>query len=213
MHRRLLLATAGLWGALSSTLVAAQSPSPAAPVAVDLAGVRYPATVSVGGSTLVLNGAGIRWRLVVRVYTAGLYLAGKASTPEAVLAATGPKRMHVVMLRDIDGNDLGKLFTRGMQDNSSREDFAKSIPGTLRMAELFAAKKRLAQGEHFSVDWLPGQGTTILINGKPQGEPIKEPEFFNALMRIWLGTSPADAALKDALLGQAPRPGGGTNHN
>ena len=211
MHRRLLLATAGLWGALASPFAAAQSPSNAA--AVELAGVRYPPTVQVGGSTLALNGAGIRWRLVVRVYTAGLYLAGKVSTPEAVLSSPGPKRMHVVMLRDIDGNDLGKLFTRGMQDNSSREDFARSIPGTLRMAELFAAKKRLAQGEHFSVDWVPGQGTTIVLNGKPQGEPIREPEFFQALMRIWLGTSPADAALKDALLGLPPRTGGSTNHN
>ena len=156
MHRRLLLATAGLWGALSSTLVAAQSPSPAAPVAVDLAGVRYPATVSVGGSTLVLNGAGIRWRLVVRVYTAGLYLAGKASTPEAVLAATGPKRMHVVMLRDIDGNDLGKLFTQGMEKNSPREIFAKSINGTIKMADLFSKRKKLGSGESFTVDWVPG---------------------------------------------------------
>ncbi len=31
----------------------------------------------------------------------------------------------------------------------------------------------------------------------------KEPEFFNALLGIWLGKSPADAQLKDALLGQA----------
>lgn len=211
MQRRLLLATAGLWGALSSTRIAAQPQSAA--TATELAGVRLSPTVQVGGSTLVLNGAGIRWRLVVRVYTAGLYLAAKASTPEAVLAAAGPKRLHVVMLRDIDGNDLGKLFTRGMQDNSSRADFAKSIPGTLRMAELFAVKKRLTQGESFSVDWLPGQGTSILINGKLQGEPIKEPEFFQALMRIWLGTSPADANLKDALLGLPPRTASETNYN
>lgn len=211
MQRRLLLATAGLWGALSSTRIAAQPQSAA--TATELAGARLSPTVQVGGSTLVLNGAGIRWRLVVRVYTAGLYLAAKASTPEAVLAAAGPKRLHVVMLRDIDGNDLGKLFTRGMQDNSSRADFAKSIPGTLRMAELFAVKKRLTQGESFSVDWLPGQGTSILINGKLQGEPIKEPEFFQALMRIWLGTSPADANLKDALLGLPPRTASETNYN
>ena len=42
----------------------------------------------------------------------------------------------------------------------------------------------------------------------PQNEPIKEPEFFNALLRIWLGPSPADRLLKDALLGHAaPTPG------
>ena len=52
----------------------------------------------------------------------------------------------------------------------------------------------------------PGQGTTVLINGKASIEPIKEPEFFSALLRIWLGHAPADAQLKDALLGKAPAP-------
>ena len=45
----------------------------------------------------------------------------------------------------------------------------------------------------FPVDFVPGVGTNVLINGKPQFEqPIKEPEFFNALMKIWLGKNPAD---------------------
>jgi hypothetical protein len=204
MHRRhLLLATAGTWAATAATRTARAQGS--ATAAVELAGVRYAPTANLGGATLSLNGAGIRYRFVVRVYTAGLYLATKATTTEAVLSAAGPKRLHVVMLRDIDGNDLGKLFTRGMQDNSPREEFAKSIPGTLRMAEVFATKKRLAQGESFGFDWLPGQGTVLMLNGKPFGEPIKEPEFFHALMRIWLGPSPADANLKDALLGLPPK--------
>jgi hypothetical protein len=174
---------------------------------VEHAGVKYPSTVAVAGQNLRLNGSGIRYRFVVKVYTAGLYLQGRAATPEAVIAAPGPKRLHVVMLRDIDANELGKLFTRGMQDNVSRADFAASIPGTLRMADIFQAQKRLSAGDNFSVDWVPGRGTTVLVNGQPQGEPIREPEFFNALMMIWLGPRPADVALKDALLGVA-RPGG-----
>jgi hypothetical protein len=172
---------------------------------VELSGVRYAPTAAVAGSNLVLNGAGIRYRFVVKVYTAGLYLSTRANTPEAVLAAPGPKRLHVVMLRDIDATELGRLFTKGMQDNSSREEFAKSIPGTLRMAEIFQAKKRLATNENFSVEWQPGVGTVVLVNGRAQGEPIKEPEFFNSLMRIWLGERPADALLKDALLGLPAR--------
>ena len=41
------------------------------------------------------------------------------------------------------------------------------------------------------------------VKGKQQGEPFKEPEFYAALMRIWLGTTPAVNKLKDALLGKA----------
>ena len=182
----------------------------AAPAGVEISGVRFARTASVGGSTLQLNGAGTRYKFVVRVYTAGLYLGGKAATPEEVYATPGPKRLHVVMLRDIDANELGRLFTRGMQDNAPREAFSKSIPGTLRMADIFSAKKRLAAGENFSVDFVPGVGTSVLVNGKPQGEPVREVEFFNALMSIWLGPNPADDGLKAALLGQqaaAPRSG------
>ena len=178
---------------------------------LDLAGVKIPPSVQLAGNTLQLNGAGIRYKFVVKVYTAALYLGSKAATPEAVQGAPGPKRLSVVMLRDIDANELGRLFTRGMQDNSTREEFGKSIAGTLRLADLFSAKKRLAAGEYFSVDFVPGVGTTVLVNGQAaSGEPIKEPEFFNALMRIWLGKQPADAALKDNLLGRAASNVGGS---
>jgi len=207
--RPALLAAALLAGAPAL----AQAPATAAiavPSPQDLAGVKLTPTVQVAGSTLALNGAGVRYRFVVKVYTAALYLGTRATTTEAALGQPGPKRLHVVMLRDIDANELGRLFTRGMQDNASKEDFSKSIPGTLRMADIFSAKKRLAAGEHFTVDWVPGQGTVVLVNGQPQGEPIREPEFFNALMRIWLGPNPADRVLKDQLLGQVVRPVAGT---
>lgn len=185
---------------LLAALCALAHPAAAATVS----GVDYPDQFSVAGRTLQLNGAGVRYRFVIKVYTAGLYLPAKATTPEAALALDSPKRLHIVMLREINANDLGRLFTRGMEDNSSRADFSKSIAGTLRLADMFAAKKRLGPGEHFSVEWLPGRGTQIYVNGQAQGEPIKEPEFFGAMMRIWLGPKPADEQLKALLLGQEP---------
>jgi hypothetical protein len=169
---------------------------------IEVGGVKYEPTAEVGGQKLQLNGAGIRYKVIIKVYTAGLYLNAKTGTPEEALANSGPKRLHIQMLRDIDGNELGKLFTKGMQDNASREEFSKAINGVLRIADIFAAKKKLATGENFSVEWLPGTGTVVYVNGtKVAGDPIKEPEFFNVLLKIWLGKSPADAQLKDALLG------------
>jgi hypothetical protein len=191
---------------LSATLVAILFTPLAQAQTTEVAGVKYEQSAQIGGAKLLLNGAGVRYKAIFKVYTAGLYLGGKAATPEAVLAAPGPKRMHIVMLRDIDANELGKLFTRGMQDNAPKEEFSKSIAGTLRMADLFSAKKKLTAGESFSVDFIPGQGTTVLINGKASIEPIKEPEFFSALIKIWLGHSPADAQLKEALLGKSAAP-------
>lgn len=182
------------------------APGPARAQPIELAGVRYEPQVTVAGTRLLLNGAGIRYKALFKVYTAGLYLTARASTAEAVQAMPGPKRVHVSMLRDIDANELGKLFTRGMEQNSTREEFVRAIAGTMRMSEVFFVKKRLLAGETFSVDWMPGSGTVVRVNGQAQNDPVVEPEFYNALLRIWLGHSPADSLLKDALLGvAAPR--------
>lgn len=191
------LRTQVFWLALCAPAVWAQD--------LDVGGVRFERRLDVGGNTLALNGAGIRYKAVFKVYAAGLYvpanLATKPSTPDALLAVTGPRRLAITMLREIDSNELGKLFTRGVEDNVPRSEYAKLVPGLIRMGEVFARHKRLMPGDTFTIDWVPGSGTVISVKGQPQGEPFKEPEFFNALLRIWVGKSPADHLLKDALLG------------
>jgi hypothetical protein len=169
---------------------------------VEVANVKYETALDLGGQKLLLNGAGIRYKFVVKVYTAGLYLTTRAGTTQEVLAAPGAKRIAIQMLREVDGNELGKLFTKGMEANAPRDEFVKSINGVLKLSEVFATRKALVAGDHFSVDYVPGVGSTLLLNGKPLlAEPIKEPEFFSALLRIWLGDKPADDGLKEALLG------------
>ncbi len=192
-------------------LVFALAPLATRAQSVDVAGVKFDTNLDLAGQKLQLNGAGIRYKFVIKVYAAGLYLGAKANTPEAVLAAPGVKRIQIVALRDIDGKDLGKLFTKGIEQNTTREEFMKSITGVLKIAEMFSIKKELLKGESFSVDYVPGIGSLVLLNGKPQGEPIKEPEFFGAMMHIWLGKSPADEQLKEALLGAVKKTGRETN--
>lgn len=169
---------------------------------VTVGGVKYDETIDLRGTRLQLNGAGVRYVMVLRYYTAGLYLTKKAGTPEEVLALPGAKRLTVVALRDIDSGDLGKRFARGVEDNLDKAAFSKLIPGLLRMSQLFSEIKKLNAGDSFTIDWVPGTGTIISVKGQPQGEPFKEPEFFNALLRIWLGPAPADWKLKEALLGK-----------
>ena len=170
--------------------------------AVTVADVKYEPTQTLGDSTVQLNGAGVRYKAVFKVYTAGLYLEKKASTPQEVASQRGPKRLSITMLREIDSTELGKLFSRGMEDNMDRAAFSRIVPGVLRMSQIFSDHKKLQAGDQFMIDWIPGTGIVITVKGKVQGEPFKEPEFFNALMGIWLGNLPADFKLKDALLGK-----------
>ena len=169
---------------------------------IDVGGIKIEDVQDVQGSKLSLNGAGVRYKAVFKVYAAGLYTGKKVATPEELMAAPGPKRMSITLLRDIDSNELGKAFTKGFEENSPKSDMSKLIPGLIKMGQIFSDQKKMLTGENFTIDWVPGTGTIITVKGKPQGEPFKEPEFYAALMRIWLGPNPADYRLKDALLGK-----------
>ncbi len=168
---------------------------------IEINGIKLEDSADVRSSKLLLNGAGTRYKGPFKVYVAGLYLEKKTSAPEEVINQSGAKRMSVTMVRDIDANELGKLLTRGVEDNTGKGEMSKLIPGLLRMGQIFSEQKKLVPGDNFLIDWVPGVGCVITIKGKVQGEPFKEPEFFKALMSIWLGPSPADFKLKDALLG------------
>lgn len=186
----------------SAFLCACCAPPWVAAAQVTVSGVKYEEVQQVGGTRLQLNGAGTRYKGPFRVYTAGLYVTRKSGTAEEVLATPGAKRIAVTMLRDIDASEMGKMFTRGMEDNMERSAVVKLIPGIMRMSQIFSDHKKLQAGETFAIDWIPGTGTVVMLRGVPQGEPFKEPEFFNALLRIWIGQVPADWKLKDSLLGK-----------
>jgi hypothetical protein len=171
--------------------------------ALDVSGVKFEESIDQRGTKLVLNGAGVRYKAVFKVYAAGIYLSKKATTAEEALAMPGAKRISITMLRDIDANELGKLFSRAVEDNAPKTEMSRLVPGLIRMSQVFTDNKKLLAGESFQVEWIPGTGAIMSVKGKPQGEPFKEPEFFNALMRIWIGPNPADWKLKDALLGKA----------
>ena len=190
--QRLSLVLAGLVLTVSGAVAAT----------VDVGGVKLEDTTDVRGTNLQLNGAGVRYKAVFKVYAAGLYLGKKAATAEEAYAAPGPKRMSITMLRDIDSNELGKAFTKGIEDNTPKNEYSKLIPGILKMSQIFSDQKKLLTGETFNIDWIPGTGMLVTVKGKQQGDALKEQEFYNALLRIWLGPQPADWKLKDALLGK-----------
>ena len=170
---------------------------------VEIAGVKLDDAIELHNTKLQLNGAGIRYKAIFKVYVAALYLGKQAATPEEVYAAPGPKRMSITLLREIDSNELGKSFTKAFEENAPKTEMSKLVPGLLKMGQVFSDQKKMLAGESFTIDWVPGSGTVISVKGKPQGEAIKEIEFFNAMMRIWLGSRPADSKLKDELLGKA----------
>lgn len=162
---------------------------------------RFEPTTQLQGTQLQLNGAGTRFRVVFKVYDLALYTAKKVSTPEDLLALPGPKRLSFVALREIPGTDLGVAFIKGLQANAAKDQVQKHTGSSTRLIDIFSGQSKLMPGDTFAMDYVPGSGTTFYISGKAQGAPVGDAEFFGMVLKIWVGNSPADSLLKDALLG------------
>jgi len=168
--------------------------------AAEVEGVKLADKVQLGGSELEFNGAGVRTRVFFKVYVGALYLQKKASVTEAVLADSGPKRIAMHMLRDLTAEQLFAALNDGLKNNHAPGDLAKLEPQVKQLEGIFSAVKAAKSGDTILLDYVPGTGTRVVINGESKGV-IPGEEFNRALLRIWLGDQPADAALKKAMLG------------
>jgi len=190
--------TLAVGAALAVTMVL-----PAAAAVVDVSGYKFEDTNKVAGKDLKLNGAGMRTKLVIKVYAAGLYLPEKSKTVADILKQDGPRRVTLQMARDISSEDFGKAFMDGLNDNVDKAEKQKIVTQIGKFGEMFAGVEGLKKGDVLHIDWIPGSGTVCELNGKKLIENVPDINFYNALLRIWLGDKPVDRSLKPALLGDA----------
>ena len=168
--------------------------------ALEIKGVKVDEKVQVGGNALVLNGAGVRQKMVFKVYVAGLYLTQKQSNANAVISDTGNKRVIMHFLRELDAETLLKGMNEGFNDNNNAAEMSAIEPQMKLFRNMMTSAKEVKKGDVIVLDFTSA-GTQVIINGKSLG--VVEGEAFNkALLSVWLGAKPVDAALKKVLLGQ-----------
>ena len=139
---------------------------------------------------------------MIKVYVAALYVEKKSTSAAEILAATGPKRVTLYVQREIDSDEFGQLFITSMNKNSTKEEKAKVVTQTTKFGEIFADQGIVKKGDVTTLDWIPGKGTLVSVNGKPIGDYLPDLAFNQAVMRIWLGGNPPQANLKSAMLGE-----------
>jgi len=159
--------------------------------------------VRVDDQELQLNGIALRTRMVFfKVYVAGLYLPERASTAPAALAAKGAKRIHLMLVRDVDAEQFVESILTGMRLNHSEAQLEEVRKQTDELMAMIRKAAFAPKGTSIVLDYSPSQdGTTLFIDGRPGGKPMAGEEFFRMLLRIWLGENPAQEDLKEALLG------------
>ena len=166
--------------------------------AAEVAGVKIDEQTRVAEAPLVLKGAGLRKRFFVQVYAMGLYVADRKADP---VTQPGAKRVAMHMLRDVGADTFTAALVDGMRPNHDEATMKALEPRIARLGAIMAEMKEAKKGMVILLDWVPGSGTQVTIEGKPAGKPIEGEDFYRALLRIWLGEKPVQDDLKKALLG------------
>lgn len=181
-----------------STMLLATLPAVAA---VEVKGAKFNDTYQLANQPLQLNGAGVRVKVIVDVYAAGLYVAKKDHSATTLLNQSGPKSMQIVLLRDLTGEDFADAMIKGFKKNNGDHEIARFQAKLDEIRAQMMAFGLVKKGTTIRIDNTPGVGTRVLVDGSPKGSDITGDDFYAALLRIWLGNSPVDSDLKDALLG------------
>lgn len=182
-----------------AALIAALAAAPGIHAA-EVAGVNVEEKIRVGSSELVLNGAGLRSKLFIKLYVGALYTTQKSATPAALIDGTGPRRMNLRLLRDIGADTLHGALEEGLQNNNSPAELEAVKAASEQFAALMKGIGKVKEGDTVALDFSV-DGVAVSLNGESRGK-VAGAAFARALLKVWLGEKPADAALKKALLGQ-----------
>lgn len=166
--------------------------------AKEVGSVTLPDTMKAGDQELTLNGAGVRSKFFMDIYSAGLYLPQQQKDAKAIVSADKPMalRLHIT----------SGLLSGEKMVAATNEGFEKSTHGNTKPIQasidklINAFKADINPNDVFDLVYKPGVGVEVYKNGqlKTAAEGL---EFKKALFGIWLSDEPVQSDLKSGLLG------------
>lgn len=184
--------------ALAAALSLALAPAPRPAAAATVAGVDLPDSTRVGDATLVLNGAGLRSKLFIKVYVGGLYLPERNGDAAAVLAADSARRMELRFVRGVSKAQLCDSWKEGLAANTP----GASAELAAKFDRLCAAMIDVREGSRLTLTYTPDAGTQIVFD-RATAATIPGKDFADALLACWIGPEPGPGEeFKQKVLGR-----------
>ena len=134
-------------------------------IAGQLAGVTLPDSVDVNGTTLVLNGMGLRKKAVFKVYVGALYVVAKGNDAQELITADTPRRMVMHFVRDVGKDKIVEGWREGFANNSPAN--AQALQP--KLDEFAALWSDMANGDEAVMTYIQGTGLKLEIRGKELG--------------------------------------------
>jgi len=171
---------------------------PMAMSAADVAGVKMDDKTAVNGQNLVLNGAGVRKKLFIKIYVGGLYLPAKMSNPASILASDTPRRMVLHFLYGVSKDQMCDAWEEGLEANTPNS--SAEVKGGFKT--LCSLMEPIPKGNQLVITYVPGAGTIVEVNRKVKGTIPGKPTA-DAIVATWIGPKPAMGDdFKNAVLGK-----------
>ncbi|BDB23227.1 chalcone isomerase family protein [Cupriavidus sp. P-10] len=197
LHTGLRSRAAALLVMLCATTAAGAMPARA----IEMEGIRFDDAARVGGKELQLNGTALRARFLTKGYVAALYLQEKARNATVVLGTPGAKRLQLRMLREAEPPAFARAIRQGIRDNHSESQVQGLSARLVQFERTLGEVGNAHKGDVINLDFTPQTGTVVAINGTPRGRPIPGEDFYQAVLRVFLGDRPVDPDVKRGLLG------------
>jgi hypothetical protein len=167
----------------------------------EIEGFRFDSTLRLGGADLVLNGVGVRRRFFVPVYVAALYVPARSSDAETLLSQRGPRRMSMKFVREVEAELFMTSLDVGMRKHYTPEQLAGWKDQWQTLTRVISTMVLARRADNVTWDYTPDEGARVMQNSVARVPSMRGEDFYNAVLRVWLGPQPADADLKKGLLG------------
>lgn len=155
----------------------------------------FPPTVEAGPTQLVKVGEGtFRW-MFIRVYNGSFYMDGAQRQADPLSDVA--KRLELAYRIGISAEDFRKSGNEILTRNCAPEELAALQE---RLDRLNAAYQPVAAGDRYALTYVPGEGTTLSLNGNPL-VTVEGADFAKAYFSIWLGQDPVKEDFRQDLLG------------
>jgi hypothetical protein len=179
---------------LAASLVVAALSAGAATVA----GVNVADKVTVNNQNLVLNGAALRKKFVVKVYAGALYLPSKQTSAASILAADTPRRQVMHFLYEVDKGKMAEAWEDGLSGNTPNA----SPEVKTAFKTLSSWMEDMKEGQTIVLTYVPGIGTTVEVAGRNKGT-LGGKAVSDAILNTWVGPKPGPGGdFKKGILGQ-----------
>lgn len=151
------------------------------------------------GDVLTLRGIALHKRFFEDSYLGAFYSVNPLHDPQEALEDTGPKRMWFYLLRNSDNSKQGDFkiyWSDAIHDNNPPEIISREQINISQFISFFNTP--LKKGDIVVLDYIPNIGTKVIINGALRGT-IKGNEFYDLILKIWMGRQPPSEKFRKEL--------------